>query len=758
MLRFIILTLVLGTFASGYSYSQELQISDWNAYTSLYEVNSLDKNGNDIYVATRGGVYFANSNSDEIEQFTNISGLSRIDARVIKYDEQSDKVFVGYNDGVFDIYHDGEWTGIFDIFSASFATPQINDMVVVGDMVYIAGGFGLVAFNHAENVTIEDVKRFDDVNPGTEVYEIEIYNDKIWLATAGGVVYTDLDNSLANRYDWSTLLPKEQFDSEDILSIIWFNDQLYATSGDNIYISENDSLNKIFNYEEKVIKGLTKNEDKIYYFLENELVQFPMHERIFKIDEVINSIVFDDLSADIYVGTSAGVQIIGEEAEPRTIRPNSPVTNGFADIFVDSKGVVWAGTGRVGSNELRNRALMYFEDGEWGYYNRLTDPNFVANRVIRINELNNGDITASTFGGGIYFFPADDRSNMININELNSPLLAIGGDGNFVITGDTYEDSQGNVWIVNWGNSGSGPLFAVRTPTGGWETIYHCAGSTRRSAFKMEVDLNGTKWVGSSGPDVKLYGSETPIGLTYYNDRMTLGDKTDDICGLLTTNNSDLSSNTQSAIALDKQGTLWIGTVSGLNRLINPSAVLGNSTPIIVNVRAMSNQNIREIVIDALDNKWIATADGLFVLDPEGEEVLMTFNKDNSPLPTNELYSLEYDENSGKIYIGTDQGMYSLQTSAVKPIESYSVKTYPQPFDNQRDDLLTIEGLAENSDIRIVTINGELVRKIKVNSRVATWDGRNKNGQKASPGVYLLYAVSETKDDSQVVKIAIVNK
>ena len=136
----------------------------------------------------------------------------------------------------------------------------------------------------------------------------------------------------------------------------------------------------------------------------------------------------------------------------------------------------------------------------------------------------------------------------------------------------------------------------------------------------------------------------------------------------------------------------------------------------------------------------------------------MSFNKDNSPLPTNELYSLEYDENTGKIYIGTDQGMYSLQTSAVKPIESFDVKVFPQPFDNRKDDVLSIEGLAENSDIRIVTVNGELVKKLKVNSRVATWDGRNENGQKASPGVYLLYAVSETKEDSQVVKVAIVNK
>lgn len=757
MLRFIVFILALGTIYNIQLAAQELQISDWQAYTSLYEINSLEKDGDNIYVATRGGVYFANSNTGDTEQFSNVGSLSRINAQFITHDEASDKVFVGYIDGTFDIYHDDEWTGTFDIYNANFSNPQINDMVIIDEKVYIAGGFGLVVFNHKENVTIEDVKRFADVSPGTEVYEIEIHDNRIWLATAGGIVYTDLDNSLANRFDWQTILPANQFDSEDIISLKWIDSKLYSTSGDNIYIWENDSLKNLFSFNEKVVKGLVSNEDQLYYFLDNEMKEFPSHRDVFKIDEFVNSVEFDDTSDKIYIGSTSGIQILDGESQ-ETIRPNSPITNGFADIFVDSKGTLWAGTGRVGSNEIRNRALMYLEDGEWGYYNRTDYPVFDENRVIRINELNNGDITASTFGGGMYIFPNEERDNISSINFDNSPLETITGSGSFTITGDTYEDEQGNLWIVNWGNSGNGPLFVVRTPTGGYETIFHCLGSQRRTTFKMEVDLNRTKWVGSSGADVKLFGAELPIGLTYYNDRGTLSDKSDDICGLLTTNNSDLISNTQTALAMDKQGTLWVGTVGGVNRIVNPSAVFNNSTPIIVNVRPMANQNVREIVVDATDNKWVATAEGLFVLDPEGEDVIRTINKDNSPLPTNELYSLEYDENTGKIYIGTDQGMYSLQTSAVKPVESFDVKVFPQPFDNQKDDVLTIEGLAENSDIRIVTVNGELVKKKKVNSRITTWDGRNEFGQKVSPGVYLLYAVSETKDDSQVVKVAIVNK
>jgi flagellar hook assembly protein FlgD len=110
------------------------------------------------------------------------------------------------------------------------------------------------------------------------------------------------------------------------------------------------------------------------------------------------------------------------------------------------------------------------------------------------------------------------------------------------------------------------------------------------------------------------------------------------------------------------------------------------------------------------------------------------------------------------MYVGTDKGLYSVQTNAVKPIAEYDMKVYPQPFDTKKNKLMTIEGLAENSDLRIVTVNGELVRKMKVNSRTTTWDGKNERGEATSPGVYLLYAVSSTNESTQVIKFAIVNK
>jgi ligand-binding sensor domain-containing protein len=749
---FKIITLLIVSLCTINLFSQEIQLTNWEAYTSMYNVNSLHQDGNKIYAATSGGVYFADLNTNSIEQFTNVTGLSRIEARFITHQIESDKVFVGYNDGVFDIYENGNWKAIYDIQNAGFVKAYINEILPDGDKLYISGGFGLVVFNHKENVTIEDVKRFGDLNIGTEARTIKIHDNKIWLATSAGVVYADLDNSLANRSDWKSIIPSEPFHDADILDIEWVNDSLYATSGDRIYSWDGESLKSVFEYPTKDIFGLDEKNGTLYFFREKDIRDYPKDVRLTKVDFPINEMQFALNSDDVYLATKSGLKIAKQDTT-LSIEPNSPLSNGIAHIHVTKEGSLWIGTGNFTGN-----GVMSFRNGVWDYYNRSTNPEFEANSVINVNELKDGTITASTYGGGLYLIPPGDNVTIENITAKNSPLIGTGGSGNFVITGDVFDDEFGNLWIVNWGNSGSGPLFVVRTPSGNFETLFNCAGSTRRVMYKTAIDFNGTKWIASAGTDVTFSGTEVAVGLAYYNEMRTLSDKSDDVCGMFTVNNSSIISNNQQALAFDKQGTLWIGTIGGVNRIINPSAVMNNGTPIFVNIRSLANTNVREIVVDALDNKWIATANGLIVIDPDGENVLLTITTDNSPLPTNNLYALAYDENSGKMYIGTDKGLYSVQTNAVKPIAEYDLKVYPQPFDTKKNKLMTIEGLAENSDLRIVTVNGELVRALKVNSRKTTWDGKNERGEDASPGVYLLYAVSSTTESTQVIKFAIVNK
>lgn len=731
------------------SYSQGLELSDWESFTSYYNVVSSTVDSDDnLWFGTLGGVFTTDISGDEYQIFNNTNGLSKIAVSSIEYISQEDILIIGYNDGTLDFYEDGEWSTILDIKNSGFVNPAINAFLYSDGKIYIAGGFGLAVFNPEERVFIEDVKRFANLPSAVEINNIEIFEGNIWVASNEGVAYTQLDNSISNRNDWISFV-KEDFAEEefDFIDFEISNSTLYMSTGIAVYSFDGNTLIEELRLSSSDINGLVNIENEIYYYTQREIRDLSTQSLFLRRDETINNVEMLNVNGINYlvINTSAGSFVFEGENEISKLIPNSPISNSFIDVFIDSQNRIWCGTGPITS-----RGLMLYE-GDWKNFNT-NNSNVTSNSFIRTNELEDGTIALSTFGGGVHYFEAD---TFRIINSDNSPLVGSDG-GTFVITGDIHQDRNGYQWIVNWGNLGQGPLFVVRRPDGTFFSIDNCEGRSRRTYFKMAVDVNGTKWIGSSAANAIGFAGERAWGLNYYNDRNTPEDLSDDICGNITVSgNSGLGSDYQTALALDKQGTIWLGSNNGASRIINPSSVLFNSNTLIANVRPLVGQNIRSIVVDALDNKWIGTSNGVFVLDPEGTDIITRITTENSPLPTNDVYSLAYNENSGKVYIGTEQGLFSVTTSAIKPLPTFDLKVYPQPFNPDMDDFMTIEGLSENTDIRIVTVDGELVKKMKVQSRVATWDGTNEFGSKVSPGVYLLYSVSETNNETSVIKFAV---
>jgi len=145
------------------------------------------------------------------------------------------------------------------------------------------------------------------------------------------------------------------------------------------------------------------------------------------------------------------------------------------------------------------------------------------------------------------------------------------------------------------------------------------------------------------------------------------------------------------------------------------------------------------------------------VINPDGSDTVGTINISNSPLPTNEIVSIGYNENTGQMYFGSKMGIYEATSLSVLPSASYNITCYPQPFNIDKDNELIIDGLEDYSDIRIVTPAGILVRKMFVNSKKAIWDGKDENGNKAPNGVYLIMATSSSTKHSAVQKIAVLS-
>jgi len=150
----------------------------------------------------------------------------------------------------------------------------------------------------------------------------------------------------------------------------------------------------------------------------------------------------------------------------------------------------------------------------------------------------------------------------------------------------------------------------------------------------------------------------------------------------------------------------------------------------------------------------------LLYLSSDGSTLLGRYTSSNSPLPTNKINSIALDNSSGTLYIGTDNGMASFKTVAVAPVDNFGkITAGPNPYLIPNDKLLRIDGLVENSSIKILSISGKLVKQFdSPGGRIANWDGTDNSGNLVGSGIYII--VGYTKDGSKVGtgKVAVIRK
>ncbi|MDP4116729.1 MAG: T9SS type A sorting domain-containing protein, partial [Bacteroidota bacterium] len=132
----------------------------------------------------------------------------------------------------------------------------------------------------------------------------------------------------------------------------------------------------------------------------------------------------------------------------------------------------------------------------------------------------------------------------------------------------------------------------------------------------------------------------------------------------------------------------------------------------------------------------------------------------NSPLMDDEIRSIAIDANKGIVYVGTDNGLVSFNTPFIKPLDSFtSLFVYPNPFIINKNNIITIEGLIKDSDIKILTAAGTLVNQFSSpGGKVAYWDGKDLAGKFVGSGIYLIIAYDKEGNNIVTGKVAVLKK
>ena len=160
----------------------------------------------------------------------------------------------------------------------------------------------------------------------------------------------------------------------------------------------------------------------------------------------------------------------------------------------------------------------------------------------------------------------------------------------------------------------------------------------------------------------------------------------------------------------------------------------------------LTDIEVRAIVVDGGNRKWIGTmGSGLYLVNPEGTGVLEHYTTANSPLLSDNIYSLAFNPTSGELMIGTNKGLCSYQTGIVPPAETLNkqnIKIFPNPVRPGFSGKVTITGLTEGAEVKIVSANSQLVARGTAIGGSFHWDVRSS----ASGKRCLLYTSPSPRD------------
>jgi ligand-binding sensor domain-containing protein len=316
-------------------------------------------------------------------------------------------------------------------------------------------------------------------------------------------------------------------------------------------------------------------------------------------------------------------------------------------IKQDRDGFLWFGTmyGLV-KYDGRNYTVYRHDPGD--------ELSISFNDVIAIHEDRRGYLWIGTWGGGLNKF---ERASGKFTRFLHDPNDSTSLSHNVVW--DIEEDQNGTIWIGT--ESGLDKLVEKHEDAGSSKiarfthTRFNSLISTlpgKAAVHDIYQDRAGRLWIGTFGAGLHLVHDERQIHVSFKRD---------------SANSSSLNGSIINAICEDKEGNLWIGTAGGLNKLRADQAKLSTTALTSGQARfthyrhdpknpdSVSDNAIGPILEDRNGLLWIGTiSGGLNKFDPATGRFIRYAHDpaDSRSLSSNSIVAL-CEDRSGILWIGS---------------------------------------------------------------------------------------------------------
>jgi hypothetical protein len=756
----ISLTLIL--FVALNSFAQEVQIGQWRSYLPYNNAISLAKVDDRIYVATENNIFYLDVEEQILGRLNTTNGLSDVGISAMAKNPQTNTIVVAYNSTKIDIIDGNSIYSISDVERENIVGGKsINNITFNNEKAYLSCSFGIIELNTERKEIANTFYLNSDGN--LNVNDVSFSNDSIFAATNEGLFTAKLNANLLDYQSW-----QQKFNFPAITQLEYAYNKVYFVT---------DSLNKIYSYttqgmsvvrEVEGLKFIKRNGENLFVGAQSHLMLLDDNNTLYTIKE--NSYLFriSDVIRDgaVYWASDGirGLVRIGADLKLKNYQPSGPLTNrAFSTFIGNNKMFVSPGGVSIQWNNNNTYQGFHWSDGyEW--YNIPYTDLANAKDITNIIESPNGKLFVGTWNNGVLELEYDNNTGNYSLSKAHNYLTSNGalqtieadssqGNYGWLRVKDLVFDENGRLWITN---SLVSKGLAYMDTDGSWYSLDINSYNTQTSHLgDLIIDDQGKKWfyIAKGG------------GIIVYDDNGTPENVNDDTDRRLNTNagSGGLPSTTIYSLAKDKDGEIWVGSDKGIAVFYNTEEVFGlNGDAQLVLVEAdgyvepiIANESVTAIAIDGANRKWFGTkSSGVFVYSADGSEQIEHFTEENSPILSNSVNNITINDDNGEVFISTDRGLISYKGEATEGEKKHGqVLVYPNPVKEDYNGPIAIKNVVENAKVKITDISGNLIQSLNAFGGQAIWDGKNKYGERANTGVYLVFSTDPTGLETNVAKI-----
>lgn len=756
----------------------------WTTYLSYHDNQSNVPAGSDIYSLCAGNVFVYDTKTTEVRLLSKLEGMNGKTVQFMGYsDTQHTMIFV-YSDGNIDIlYPNGTFINIPHLKQANSGDLEITNLSMCSDYAVISTNNGIVLVDMKK----EEIKGV--YNLGERVYAATIFDGNVCIAKETSVALCPIKSNLSDISlwtEWITASVRQLQPFAAHLYLLLPTDAGGMEKGLWVAAPANES-------GQRAITRIDSNDYTSFYADANAAV-FSTNTRTIlfhpQTPQAIAAIYTQNNTWSHLTRTSdgrfwasegmAGLQAY--TANDTSLVPNGlpvgnygPVRDLFYYMRYTGDRLLVAG-GRLDPYDLLHypgTLMGYTDGGEWIAFqeNNISPTTGVPYRDMTciIQDPNDASHIFATSNTGLYEFRDYQFVNYYS-NE-NSPLSSATKNTAvskyFIRLDGLNYDPKGNLWMVN---NGVDTVLRALKPDGSWTSIYVPELHKAPTLEKTLIDRDGRLWVGSR----RTVNNHTS-GLYCLDYNLTIDHLGDDISmyrtSCLNEDGTEVTLGSVYALAEDIDGRIWVGTGYGLYVVDNPDHWFDDDFTITqIKVPRNDGTNLADyllegvsvsaIALDGASRKWIGTnGSGLYLVSSDGTEIIHHFMTENSPLLSNNIYSLAVNQTTGEVMIGTDVGLCSYQSDTSKPadkLQKSAVRVYPNPVRPEYAGSVTITGLTHGADVIITTVGGQAVAGGTSTGGTYTWDVRDQHGRRVSSGVYYIMISSSKASQGVVAKVVVI--